>query len=253
MEIKIAQLAKLAGISTRTLRHYHDCGLLAPLYTSGGGQRIYGQHELLKLQQILFYKQLGLELSVIKTLLADPNFNEIEALKQHKSAIQQKIESLKNACKTIDYTVKTLEKGENIVPNKLFENLKEDLVLQNEEKYGKEARQLYGDPAVDESNKKFKNMSEEDYKRLEDLNKKIFTLLDEAFEESNFTSPKAMELAKLHREWLCFYWEDYTPEAHMGIAQMYVNDPRFAKYYNRGTVGKAEFLERCINHYASTL
>lgn len=253
MELTITKLAKLAGISTRTLRYYQQCGLLQPLATKKGGQCIYGSTELLKLQQILFYKELGYELTDIKQILNNPSFNHAAALAQHKTAIIQKIESLQLACQTIDYTIQTLEKGENIMPEKLFESFKENLVAQNEEKYGKEARALYGSDAIEASNSKIKNMSKDDYQALESLNCKILAQLDELYTQNDYKSAKAIELAKLHREWLCFYWEDYTPEAHMGLAQMYVSDPRFAKYYNRGTVGKAEFMQRCINHYASTL
>jgi len=126
---------------------------------------------------------------------------------------------------------------------------KEDLIKENEEKYGKEVREKYGNDIINKSNNKLQNMTEEQYKEVTVLADEIITTLKQAFELKDPTSNLAQKVAELHKKWLCFYWDEYSKEAHLGLANMYVEDERFRKYYDVVGVGGAEFLRDSIKIY----
>lgn len=253
MEMAIDRLARLAGTSVRTLRYYHEIGLLTPVRTSSSGVRIYGTKEIERLQLILFYRELGTELAVIKQILYGESFDEIAALKEHRQNLASEITRLGTLMLTLERTIESREKGEIMQTKDLFEGFKENLIEENEKKYGREIRGKYGDSSVEESNEKLRGMTREDYDRMKDTEKELFEKLDAAFAAGDSTSAEALEVAELHRKWLAFSWGEYSREAHVGLAEMYVNDRRFASYYDRGTAGKTEFLQRAIENYVRTL
>src|SRR4051794_9727174 len=111
MTYTVKQLAGLSGVSIRTLHHYDDTGLLKPDARSQAGYRLYGETELLRLQQILFFRMLGLPLREIHKLLDAPDFDTLEALTQHRAALVQRGQELETMLATVDKTIKKL-KGE---------------------------------------------------------------------------------------------------------------------------------------------
>ena len=249
MEYTVQKLSQLAKITTRTLRYYDEINLLKPRRINKAGYRIYGENEVDRLQQILFYKELGVWLDEIKEILDNPNFDEVEALKEHKIKLlerQQKIELLlKNVNKTIN-----LKEGKNTMTNKeKFEGFKQNIIDENENKYGKEVREKYGDDTVNKSNSKIKGMSQEKYNEFIRLGKEIEEKLAEAFKTNDPSSNLAQEVAELHKKWLMFTWPKYTKEAHAGIAQMYVDDERFTAYYDKNLEGTTKFLRDAIYIY----
>ena len=116
-------------------------------------------------------------------------------------------------------------------------------------KYGKEIRSKYGDETIDKSNEKFMKMSEEEYNEAEALAKEIIEQLIEAKKIGDPSSKEAKALAELHKKWLCIYWDKYSKEAHVGVAQMYAYDERFKEYYDKHGDGLAEFLRDAIVEY----
>ena len=127
-----------------------------------------------------------------------------------------------------------------------FEGFKRDLVSENEKKYGKEIREKYGDAAIDESNQKMMDLSKEGYEEVQVLSERINTLLKQAVEEGDPAGVTAQTVCELHKKWLMSYWKKYTKEAHRGLAAMYVEDPRFSKYYEDIVPGGAAFLRDSI-------
>ena len=120
------------------------------------------------------------------------------------------------------------------------------LVEDNELKYGAEIRAKYGDAAVEKSSAKVKAMTEEQYKEVERLSEEFNIALKQAFEAGDPTSALAQKACKLHKDWLCCFWDDYSKETHIGIAEMYVSDPRFAAYYDKIAPGCAVFLRDAL-------
>jgi hypothetical protein len=127
-----------------------------------------------------------------------------------------------------------------------FEGFKKELVEENDRKYGAEVREKYGDEAYEKSNAKVMGMTEADYERAQKLASDIITILHEAMESGDPASETAQKAADLHKEWLTMYWDMYSPEAHAGLAQMYVDDERFKAYYDREKPGTAEFLRDAV-------
>lgn len=249
MEYTINNLSKLAGISTRTLRYYDEIGLLKPSRVSSSGYRIYTQVEIDLLQQILFYKELELPLEKIKVIITKENFDCKNALYEHKENLLQKQKQIQKLLESVDKSIKSLE-GEIEMSNKeKFEAFKKDKLKQNEEKYGKEIREKYGEKRVNESNKKFANLTEEEYSEVEKLSNKINETLKESIKTKEPSSELAQECVKLHKKWLS-YFGNYPPMAHLGLGQMYVDDPRFTEYYETNVgKGAAEFLRNAIGIY----
>ncbi len=123
-----------------------------------------------------------------------------------------------------------------------FEELKKGLIEKNEQVYGKEIRNAYGDEEVDRSQAKLMNMSEESFAEFDQLGKEILIKLEQAAGAKDPGSELAQEVASLHKQWLLYTWPSYTKEAHANLAQMYVDDPRLGEHYQ----GRAEFLRDAI-------
>lgn len=249
MEYTVQKLGSLAGVSTRTLRYYDEIGLLKPARINSSGYRIYGEKEVDALQQILFYRELGVSLDEIKEIVSSPDFERVAALKDHREKLLEKQRRLDALIKNVNATISSAE-GRIIMSDKeKFEGFKKKLVDDNEQKYGKEIRGKYGDAAIEESNRKLMNMSEADYAELENLGQKVLEVLAEAVETGDPSSELAQQAADLHKKWLCYHWKEYNKDAHAGLAQMYVDDERFTAYYDKEKEGTAAFLRDAILIY----
>lgn len=249
MEYTIQKLANLAGISTRTLRYYDEIGILKPARINSSGYRIYGQAEVNTLQQILFYRELGVGLDSIKDIVTAPTFDGARALREHREKLLEKREQLNRLIANVDKTI-ALTEGRITMSNKeKFEGFKKKMIEENEKKYGKEVREKYGKDKVEASNGKVMNMTEEQYEEVTALAEQIHSTLAEAFKTGDPAGELAQKAAHLHKQWLTFYWKEYSQEAHAGLAQMYVDDERFTAYYDKEEPGTAEFLRDAIHIY----
>ena len=249
MEYTINKLAKLSGVSTRTLRYYDELGLLSPARISSNEYRIYGEKEINRLQQMLFYRELGVSLEEIRNILASKDFDGLSALESHLTALLARREQLDLLVANVEKTIKTM-KGEMIMSDQeKFEGFLQKLADHNERQYGEEAREKYGDERINRSNTKVLNMSKEQFVELEMLTEDLNEILKAAFEQGDPASVLAQKACELHKKWLCFYWEDYSKEAHKGVTQMYVDDPRFTAYYDKIAPGCAVFLRDAVAIY----
>ncbi|VIF04131.1 MerR family transcriptional regulator [Clostridioides difficile] len=251
MEYTINQLAKLAGVSTRTLRYYDQCGLLPPKAVRSNRYRIYGETEVNRLQQILFYRELGVELSEIGRILAEKDFDGLSALQSHLSALREKRARLDRLIGNVQKSISAMKGEAEMTDEEKFEGFKEKLISDNEQKYGREIREKYGDESVDRSNAKLKNMTKEQYGELEALTQELNRTLKAAFEQGDPGSELAQKACALHKRWLCFYWDHYSKEAHRGVAKMYVDDPRFTAYYDAIAPGCAVFLRDAVQIFCA--
>ncbi|MFB7140434.1 MerR family transcriptional regulator [Gottfriedia sp. NPDC056225] len=253
MEYTVQKLGHLAGISTRTLRYYDEIGILKPARINSSGYRIYGQAEVDRLQQILFYRELGMNLENIKEIVTSPNFNSSKALKEHREQLLDKRKQLDLLISNVEKSIAQKE-GRTIMTNKeKFEGFKKDMIEENEKQYGKEAREKYGDEAVNKANQKVMNMTEEEHKEVTRLSEELTKTLAEAFKIGDPSNEIAQKAADLHKQWLSFYWSKYSKEAHAGLAQMYVDDERFRAYYDKEQPGTAEFLRDAIQIYTNNI
>lgn len=249
MEYTVQKLGKLAGISSRTLRYYDEIGILKPARINSSGYRIYGQNEVDRLQQILFYRELDMSLEQIKVIMESPSFNSYKALIDHREKLLRKKKQLVLLIANVDKTIASTKGGTYMSNKEKFQGFKEKMIDKNEKEYGKEIREKYGNEVVEKSNNKVKNMTEVQHEEITKLAEEIIETLYLAMETKDPSSEIAQRVAHLHKKWLTFYWSDYNKEAHIGLAQMYVDDERFRAYYDGGKPGAAEFLRDAILVY----
>ncbi|TQK74591.1 MerR family transcriptional regulator [Brevibacillus sp. AG162] len=251
MEYTVQKLGLLAGVSTRTLRYYDEIDLLKPARINSSGYRIYGQQEVDRLQQILFYRELGVSLEEIKEILDSPTFDADRALREHREKLLERRAQLDALIANVDLTLAQREGTKTMSDKQKFEGFKQKLIDDNEAQYGDEIRAKYGSDQVDKSNQKIKGMTEQEYAALEQLNEELHETLAQAFATGDPAHELAQKAADIHRQWLSFYWDSYSKEAHAGVAQMYVDDPRFTAYYDKEQPGVAEFLRDVVVIYTS--
>ncbi|MDF2840549.1 MAG: transcriptional regulator, MerR family protein, partial [Clostridia bacterium] len=144
MEYTVQKLGSLAGVSTRTLRYYDEIGILKPARINSSGYRIYGQNEVDKLQQILFYRELGVNLDSIKDIVTAPSFNGANALREHREKLLEKKEQLDLLIANVDKTIALTEGRIKMTDKEKFEGFKQKMIDDNEKKYGAEIREKYG-------------------------------------------------------------------------------------------------------------
>ena len=152
MEYTVKALAELSGVTARTLRWYDQKGLLKPLRVSDAGYRIYGPEQVDRLQLILFYRALGLELSAIRSILDDPGFDRLAALQSHLAELVGRREQLEKLILTVRKTIEEAKGGTAMSDQEKFEAFKRRTVEANERAYGAEIRAQYGDTEVDRAN-----------------------------------------------------------------------------------------------------
>ncbi|AOY78020.1 MerR family transcriptional regulator [Clostridium formicaceticum] len=249
MEYTVQKLAQIAGVSTRTLRYYDEIGLLKPARINSSGYRIYGEKEVDTLQQILFYRELDMNLEKIKDIITTPSFDREKALREHREKLLEKRVQLDLLIANVNKTIAVIEGRTTMDNREKFQGFKQKLINDNEKKYGKEIREKYGDEVVDRSNNKLKNMEKEEYDEANRLGEEIIATLHTALKTGNPAGELAQKAADLHRQWLSLYWNNYTKEAHAGVAQMYVDDERFTAFYDKEQPGTAEFLRDAILIY----
>jgi DNA-binding transcriptional MerR regulator len=249
MEYTVQKLGQMAGISTRTLRYYDEIGILKPARINSSGYRIYGQEEVDRLQQILFYRELEVSLENIKEMVTDPKFDGVKALREHREKLLEKRQQLDLLITNVEKSISSTERRIMMTDQEKFEGFKQKIIDDNEKKYGKEIREKYGEDAVNKSNQKMKNMTPEQHEKMTKLTEEVLSTLYAAFETGDPANELAQKAADLHRQWISFYWDSYSKEAHAGLAQMYVDDERFTAYYDKQQPGAAEFLRDAVFIY----
>ena len=251
MTYSTKQLADLTGVTPRTLRYYDKIGLLKTQRDPDNQYRVYTQAEVDRLQTIRFLQLFEMPLAQVKVLLDGPAENLTAALKQQRKRITAKRDQLSLLLTTLD---QTLEKGvDTMTDDEKFAAFKDQSIKANEQQYGEEIRQQYGDDIVEASNKKFRDMSQAQVAQLTALQQEILDALKPVVGTTDFNTPEAKRVFKLHKQFLQMTWpsEQYSQKAHRGLAAMYVSDPRFSKYYEDGTgkAGAAETLNAIVRHY----
>ncbi|AZB42095.1 MerR family transcriptional regulator [Bacillus sp. FJAT-42376] len=249
MEYTVQKLAKLAGVTARTLRYYDEIGILKPVRMNASGYRIYGTAEVDRLQQILFYRELGVALEYIREILDDPGFSGGKALIEHREKLLERRKQLDLLIANVEKTISASEGTMDMQDLEKFEGFKKAKLEENEVKYGKEIRSRYGDETVDRSNETFQNMTKEQHEAAVKLEQEMKSVLAEAFITGDPAGSAAQKAADLHKQWLSHYWPEYSKEAHAGLADMYTEDERFKAYYDEQQTGLAEFLRDAIHVY----
>ncbi len=224
---QVKELADLAGVSARTLRYYDSIGLLKPACVSEAGYRLYGEREVDLLQQILFYRERGMDLKEIRDILYTENFDILGALREHLRELEAQKAHTEALIGLVRRSITAMKGEEAMTDAEKFQAFKEHVVERQEKMYGAEAREKYGDSQVDAARQKVLDMTPETYERFENLGKEIRLRLAEAVTAGvSPESPEAERIVMLHKEWLGMTWKTYTEEAHRAMADLYMADER---------------------------
>ena len=250
MEYTIQELSRLSGVTTRALRWYDKIGLLKPSGRTEGGYRRYGPAEVDRLQDILYYRALGVELARIRECLDNPSFDRLTVLRGHLAALKEERGRIQGLIDSVKETIRTQERKEIMSDEKKFEAFKWQLVEENERRYGAEAREKYGDAQVNASNAKVMGVTLEQYQAYERLGQEILDKLSAAVAAGADPAGEAgEEITGLHRRWLTIMGDKYDAQCHRGIAELYVQDERFTAYYDKERPGCAQFLRDAVLHW----
>jgi len=170
MVYRIKQLAELAGISVRTLHHYDRIGLLRPESHTGSGYRQYGEASVLRLQQIMFFREVGFNLEDIEKILSRPGFDVLEALKSHRILLTKKAEGFRDLIATVDKTIRRI-KGETTMQIKEYYHGFSDEQI---ERYRREVNERWGEEVLQESERRVIDMGKVKFATLQVEGGKIF-------------------------------------------------------------------------------
>lgn len=244
----VGSLAKLAGVTVRALHHYEDEGLLHPERTASGYRR-YGAADVERLQQILLLRSCGLSLGDIRAALDNGDFDFHGVLVNHLATLRARQKELETLVGTVEKTIASLEGRCTMTDEERFEGMKARAIAENEERYGAEVRQAYGDAAMDAANERMAGMSQEEWGDAKALEAAILDQLAAAKETGDPTGEAARELCSMHARWLQMHWGEgaYSPAAHAALAEGYVADQRFTAYYDEAAgEGATAFLRDAL-------
>ncbi len=248
MQLTIGQMAREAGVSPRTLRYYEEQGLLAPQRTDAG-YRVYGETDARRLAQVLALRACGLPLATIRRLFREPDADLASALRAHLRSLEKQGDSLSAAIARTKAALATIERMEDMSAKDSFKIMKEQGLRDFESTYGAEARELYGDDAIDAANARMMDLTKDEWDAKELLEEAIKVQLRLAMATDDPESDEARELAHMHERWIGIHWgAGYAPEAYLGLVDGYLKDPRFVKYYDSAAGdGATEFLVQAVH------
>ncbi len=239
----VKQLSKLAGVTPRTLHHYDAIGLLKPSQIGDNGYRYYGEHSLLHLQQILFYRELGLPLEEIAHIMGRRDFELVAALESHKTELTKRIERLERLIETVDNTISHLIGETNMSKKQLFAAFSEE----EQEKYAAEAEQMYDPATVRESQRKWKSYTAADKQRIGDEGNQVYADMVAAMPKGA-ASPEVQAIVERWRKHMDYFWTPSLDQL-LGLAEMYGADPRFKANFDKVDPQLADFMKDAVEVY----
>jgi DNA-binding transcriptional MerR regulator len=244
MSYTVGEVAKLAHVSVRTLHHYDEIDLLTPSERSEAGYRLYTLEDLERLQQVLFYKELGFSLEEIREVMDDPAFDRREALMTQRELVAQQAQRLEALLGLIDTTLISLEGGIRMTKEEMFEVFGDF----DPTEYEDEVRERWGDTeAYKESARRTARYTKQDWARFkaesEDINGAIIALMEEGVPADD---PRAMDAVDRHRRQIDEWFYPCTLEMHAALGEMYIADPRFTATYEKMRPGMARYVRDAI-------
>jgi DNA-binding transcriptional MerR regulator len=236
----VSQVAKVAGVSVRALHHYDEIGLLRPSARSPAGYRLYGQEDLQRLQQILFFRELGFALEEIMRILVDPAFDLRAALRMQRQLLEEKALRIRALIGAVDVALDSVERGTTMTKEEMFEVFGDF----DPGTYEDEAKQRWGDTeAWRESKRRTARYCKDDWKKIQEEMHRVEDQFAEAMDAGRApTDPQAMDVAEQHRQLLSRWFYACSREMHRGLGELYVSDSRFTDNIEHGRKGLAAFM-----------
>jgi DNA-binding transcriptional MerR regulator len=242
----VKQLSDLAGVSRRTLHYYDQIGLLKPQAIAANGYRRYGRADLLRLQQILFYRELGLSLEQIGRILDDPGFDALAALEQHRLALLTGVQRLERLVGTVDQTILMLKGDLPMDEQRLFDVFSEE----QQKEYEEEATRLWGEQ-VRISTQKWNSYTPEQKAAIGAEGEANYREMLAHMAEGPESPAVQAAVAKWHQHMRYFY--EPSVDRLEGLGHMYNQDPRFQATFLKVHPDFPAFLEQAITYYCKRL
>lgn len=236
----------MSKVTSRTLRHYDEIGLLPPARVGANGYRYYEQEQLLRLQQILLMRELGLGLDAIKEIVHRGR-DQVEVLRMHRGWLLAERDRFARLARTVTRTIEELEGGENVTS---MDHWFEGFDPAKQEELQEEARQRWGAEHVDAANAQVKDKSQEWWKsqgaEWAATLSALVALIDAGREPGD---AEVLDVLDGHYRWISGMW---TPnrESYTGLGDTYADDPRFRANFDRTDPRLAEFLRAAMAAYA---
>lgn len=245
MAYTVGQVAKLAGVTVRTLHHYDEVGLLSPSGRTSAGYRRYDDADLQRLQLVLYYRELGFPLEEITAIIDDPAADPAAHLRRQHELLTVRIKRLQEMVTAIEFAMEASKLNIQLTPEERFEVFGDF----TPEEHEAEAEQRWGDTdAYRESNRRASRYTKEDWLRIkaenEDWGRRIVALMGSG---APADGPEAMELAEEHRQIISRWFYECSYEIHTGLADMYLADERFTAHYENVAPGLAGYLHEAIH------
>ena len=244
-EWSIQELAKAAGTTSRTLRHYGKLGLLEPSRTGTNGYRFYNEHALIRLQRILLLRELGLGLPAIAEILAGER-DTTSALRTHLDLLEQERSRIERQIESVTTTLKKTQGGQALMPEEIFDGF-------DNNKYKDEVIERWGKDAYSRGDTWWRSMTEQDKKSHHSAQQDIAAAFGNAAARGlGPTDSTVQEITHRQFEWIRIGWQGRTPsaDAFIGLGRMYVEDPRFRANYDAHGGGTAELIRDSMEVYA---
>lgn len=249
---RVKDLSNLADVSIKTLHHYDKIGLLKPAFRSEKKYRLYGDYELHRLQQILFYKALGVPLSEISSILDTRNFEQKEALEKHKQKLESEKKKISDLINSIKKSISNLNTKKMLTDKELYEGLSSEEI----EKRKKEAKKKYGKENFETSDKYLKSLSKSQFEDLKNEQKEIFKNLLALYNENIESEVVQLEIARHYQNIRKFWGTSGSPSAqkceYQGLGQLYLSVQEYTKVDDKIYEGFPEFLAEAISYYAKS-
>ncbi len=238
---RVKDVAQLSGVTVRALHHYDAIGLLPPSGRTRAGYRVYTPDDLVRLQQILVGRELGLSLEEIRGMLGADGDGRLASLERHREQLLARIDQTNAMIRAIDRTIAHLRGGTAMTTDDMFDGF-------DPKKYEKEAKERWGNTdAFRESQRRTKGYSKEDWARFKqegaELIEKLRTQLASGASPGD---PAVLDLAEAHRLQIDEWFYPCSYEIHVGLGEMYVADERFTAHYDQHAPGLAQFLSSAI-------
>jgi MerR family transcriptional regulator, thiopeptide resistance regulator len=250
VDYTVGRVAEIAGVTVRTLHHYDEIGLLTPGDRSSAGYRRYDDADLERLQQILLYRELGFTLEEIGAILDDPDVEARTHLRRQHGLLRERIARLQEMVAAVEYMLEAHKVGMNLTPEEKFEVFGDF----DPDAYAEEVEERWGDTdAYAESSRRTARYSKDDWLRIQQESGDLMARWLAAFDAGvPAESQQAMDLAEEHRQQITKHFYECTFEIHVGLAEMYIADPRFTKFYDDQRPDLAQYVHDAVMANAVT-
>jgi DNA-binding transcriptional MerR regulator len=243
----VRKLSNLAGITPRTLHYYDEIGLLHPAGVRENGYRQYDEASLLRLQQILLYRELDLPLAEIRAILDETDFDGLASLRRHRASLENRIHRTEKLINSVDETILFLEGKKKMNEIKMFEPFNED----QQAEYEKEVAEKYDPAIVQASQRKWKSYTKEEKQRIGEEGNAVYRDFVLAIPKGP-ASPEAQDCVRRWRAHMAYFWEP-DDEQCLGLADLYNDDPRLKANFDKIDPRLAEFVREAVKVYVKSL